>query len=81
MAPNNLPSGNNNLKTLVDKLINDCKNHIKKSLEENDLYDIYNLKNIPEDAIIPLSFESSGRYVSLKPYKKTQVRIMSAYIR
>lgn len=80
MSLNNLSNGKDNLKSLVDKLTNDCYNHIKKLLEENYVYNISDIKNIQEDAIIQLLFEFKGKDVNIKPYRKSQVPMMSTYI-
>ena len=55
-------------------------NHIKNLLDNIGVYNIFTLKNIAEDTIAQLRYESNGRFVDLRPNGKLLVHLMSDYI-
>lgn len=80
VTTNEVSGDNGVLNTLIDRLINDKNNHIKKLLEEEGIKDIEQLPTITEGVIDGLLFISSGRVTSLSNYKKSEVRLLSSYV-
>lgn len=68
------------LDTLINKLINDSNNHIKKLLDEAGLHDIDQLPEITEETIDKLLFTSGGRVKSLPNHEKCEVRFLLSYV-